>query len=84
MKLFNAIAAAAVIGTSFIAANPANAGNGNFCAPSSAGMEYFSMRGGGANHEFAWKHAVLPNHDGTQACHYKIISSVKHWTKYGW
>ena len=27
MKLFNTIAAAAVIGTSFIAANPANAGN---------------------------------------------------------
>ncbi len=42
MKLFNAIAAAAVIGASFIAANPAEARNGWVQTGSANGVDHYS------------------------------------------
>jgi hypothetical protein len=53
MKLLNAIAAAAVIGTSFIAARPAEAG----CYPSLAATKMETMLHAGLSHKEAFQYA---------------------------
>ena len=78
-KLFNAIAAAAVIGTSLITANPAQARG---CYVSMATMDMDSLIAGGASLKQAYQYAVSNgNLDGSDMCWIKLkgfSKSVQH------
>ena len=62
MKLFNAIAAAAVIGTPFIAATPADANEWLYIGHDRNGYDRHARllmkKGGMVAYEFAWKNTV--------------------------
>ena len=70
MKLFNAIAATAVIGTAFMSMNPAHAAG---CYVSWAASDMNSLIEGGASLEQAYKYtASKGNLDGTDMCWIKL------------
>ena len=68
MKLFNAIAAAAVIGTSFIAATPAEAG----CYPALAASKMETMLHAGLSHKeaflYSWDQGLIENNQIYKSC----------------
>ena len=72
MKLFNSIAAAAVIGASFIMANPVQAGS---CYPASASMTIKQVVNGGGSWDLAWQAARQEGQwDGSEVCTYRVKS----------
>ena len=74
MKLFNAIAAAAVVGTSFVAANPAKAG----CYPSLASKIIVPIIRETGDHKLALLEAHKAGYfDPTTGCDARTISYVK-------
>ncbi len=75
MKLFSSIAAAAVIGASFIAPNPAEAA---YCSPYLAYKTMKQVIDGGGTWKQAWQ-STGNYHDGTEICTIRIKSF---WKKY--
>lgn len=82
--LATAASAAVLFGSTLNLINPAAAKATTICPSSTAGSEDFALRSGGASHDFAYENAVVPRHDGTQACEYKMRASLKFWTRYGY
>ena len=78
MKVFNTIAGIFAVGGSLIAtAYPAEA---KTCYSATAAWDYAHLIRGGASHEFAWEKAVIPYHDGSNACQARVQSSIEsHW-----
>tara|TARA_E500000178_G_scaffold186094_1_gene184316 strand:+ start:395 stop:625 length:231 start_codon:yes stop_codon:yes gene_type:complete len=76
MKLFNAITATAVvIGTSFIAANPAKAGG---CYPALASTIIEQVINGGGSAQQGWEAARQEgNWDGSEVCTYRVRSYLR-------
>ena len=76
MKLFNAIPAAAVIGTAFIGARPAEAG----CYPSLAADIIVPIIRETGDHKLArWEAYQAGYYEPTQGCDARTISYVKQY-----
>ena len=75
MKLFNAIAAAAVIGASFITPTPVKAGYG--CYPSLVVPDYKEFVAGGAAPRMAMELSLGENTDGSTNCKYRVNAALK-------
>ena len=81
MKLFSVIAATAVIGASFIAANPARANTG--CYPSLAATVMKQVIRGGGSFELAAQAAAEEGYAiATKTCWYRIKSQLDQQMKY--
>ena len=81
MKVFSAIAAAAVIGASFITANPARANTG--CYPNLAATVMKQVIRGGASFELAVQAAAEEGYAiATKTCWYRIKSQLDQQMKY--
>jgi hypothetical protein len=82
MNLLNAIAAAAVIGTSTIDAQSANAGvtmSASYCRASMAVFKYQQYLDGGAPKSFAIREGIYPYHDGTVKCEYEMRATFRNY-----
>jgi hypothetical protein len=84
MKLFNAIAAAAVIGGSLIATNPISAQNqfAKDCLSAYWVSESSTMLAGGAPHKYVVELMNKKYNDGTQECYWKIKGTQATWPGY--
>ena len=78
MKLFNAIAAAAVIGASSIVAAPMNALSAPYCNGRDGANRFMVLWKGGAPYNYALNKAMERYHDGTIDCNYEWNSYFKH------
>ena len=75
MKLFNAIAAAVVIGGSSMIASPANAGG---CYPYLASITVKQVVNGGGSAQQGWEAARQEGDwDGSEVCTYRVRSFLK-------
>ena len=81
MKLFNAIATVALIGTALVAEKPASAVtlNAGICDSSMAVFKYQQYLDGGAPRSFAIREGIHPYHTGTVKCEYEMRATFRNY-----